>query len=74
MTMPRLQKGLGAPRGLGDCSHKRGIDGGVVDRIPLRRHDTRLKDTHRAEVASNTIIEVGSGFRPRRAGKVDLRT
>ena len=45
MTIPRSQKDLSAQRGL-DYSHKRGIDEGVVDRIPQRRHDTRLEDTH----------------------------
>ena len=45
MTIARSQKNLGAPGGLGDCSHKRGIDVGLVYRISLRRHDKRLKDT-----------------------------
>ncbi len=74
MTIPRSQKDLGTPGGLRDCLYKRGVDGGVVNRIPPRRYDTRLKDTYRAEVASNIIIEVGSGIRPRRAEVIDLRT
>ena len=59
---------MGVSRGLGDYSYKQGIDGGVVNRISLRRYDTRLKDTYRVEVASNTFIEMSSDVRPRRAG------